>query len=1188
MQVPAPKADSLPTLDPDALRHRASVSAISSAAPQAPSIAATLEPIEGSPARKRKASPSAALGRDDEVPPTTPQLGSEYRHGVSRSNSSRRNSRSDLLGKNVPPSPAIREDSAQASPASANWSSVSKLPSIPSGGLQLSPGFLPSESFDLSTVSNSASEAQVKAAVEKSTRSQHHRTPSSSTRASRRSTPQTVQPSLEQPRVPHAHSHHHSPSTIAHSILKSATEKSHQQGEDIGTVAAHDGGTAEALRKLDGLNAVSPRLSRHSLKDGSGRPGSSGRPSSSGVKRTTPGNSRPGTPGSAGLPRPPLKDRTKSDDAASISSKKLRSRSIVSMKDAQPDASEDDTMQLSKLRHPALSSASSISFPTSTATGSPRAAFPPAGSRRASQARLEHSSSDDWKRGSSSSTAGTSTAESRESTSATSLSGSSAPNRSPNHKRRSSASSEVSSVHSGDGHKVDLDHDGAPIPPVPPLPKDYEAYGRRASSGISPLVTIGSPRESQSSDRTRLLNPFRSSTVDEPSPAIKPTKKWSLTAALGIHRSPSFSHEASPASSSEEVSRQLSSGKKLKSSTDLANSSGDSRRLRHQVGGYPSGDLSASERGRTMSTSTVDTDTTAGTPTVVTSPSTKPRNNVLSPRRTPSGIPFFSRTSTSTTIAGDAPSTPSSKTSDGAGRKSILGLNVFTRSNSSKKPSVPSLSASMTSSASRSNLRASTGPPVDGGDGARKPESSIPVHRRNSITTKASSLMGRKRGKVSHTFVWSPLSRSNESLQTLSSAESPKEEVPPPLPPIQMPAIPPTTVQRVQNLSGEAVPRRSSELNSNSVSRGSRIRTIKESTTRRTLPTITGSPARGSPRTELPQDIEENAQAEAPTSITPTKIPRAVFRAERRSPSLRTKRSDASMDVDKRAPSNGADVSELGLLGSSKRNPDLSGSLIPRTRSVASSGTARSIRRPSKSELKADDSTVPTRRRSVVPEEASEQAPAASSLKTPIKTSAEAYESAAARLAAARRTVAKTQEAQAARDAARRLSAATQPTVTEPLGDVSATSSMLTTSRSTRTLSNKLALPSRISRSSTQPTLAELRPSSASDSVRSPSASTTSTRGTPISEEELRGDEEMMVYVQRQTKKKIAAGMTESEVSKLFEFPEMIGPATAMSPQGKLAYARSLVRVLPLSQSVLQRRYDTIGTTFRTTSAAKS
>ena len=154
-------------------------------------------------------------------------------------------------------------------------------------------------------------------------------------------------------------------------------------------------------------------------------------------------------------------------------------------------------------------------------------------------------------------TAGTSTAESRESTSVTSMSGSSGPNRSPVHKRRSSASSEVSSLHSAEGHKGDrteLDTDGMPIPPVPPLPKNFEAYSRRASSGVSPLVSIDSPRESQSSDRSRLLHHFgRSNTEEQPSPAIKPAKKWSLSAALGIHRSPSFSLEGSPASSTGPV-----------------------------------------------------------------------------------------------------------------------------------------------------------------------------------------------------------------------------------------------------------------------------------------------------------------------------------------------------------------------------------------------------------------------------------------------------------------------------------------------------------------------------------------------------------------------------------------------------------------------------------------------------------
>ena len=53
-----------------------------------------------------------------------------------------------------------------------------------------------------------------------------------------------------------------------------------------------------------------------------------------------------------------------------------------------------------------------------------------------------------------------------------------------------------------------------------------------------------------------------------------------------------------------------------------------------------------------------------------------------------------------------------------------------------------------------------------------------------------------------------------------------------------------------------------------------------------------------------------------------------------------------------------------------------------------------------------------------------------------------------------------------------------------------------------------------------------------------------------MTEEEMRGDEEMQTYVQRQQKKKLAAGMTEADVKKLFEFPETIEPAKAMSAQG--------------------------------------
>ena len=126
------------------------------------------------------------------------------------------------------------------------------------------------------------------------------------------------------------------------------------------------------------------------------------------------------------------------------------------------------------------------------------------------------------------------------------------------------------------------------------------------------------------------------------------------------------------------------------------------------------------------------------------------------------------------------------------------------------------------------------------------------------------------------------------------------------------------------------------------------------------------------------------------------------------------------------------------------------------------------------------------------------------------------------------------------------------------------------TAKSSRTLSGKLGIPTRIARSSTSPSLSL---TAEQHSERSPSASS-SRNATPISEEEYNADKEMSHYVQRQRTKKMAVGASEKELKELFEFPEAQEPSAAMAPKGKscTVYAFDLIHVY-LDVVAAQARY---------------
>ena len=681
-----------------------------------------------------------------------------------------------------------------------------------------------------------------------------------------------------------------SPSAIAHSILRS-TRGSHMEGVDISAYAAADESTADALRKLDGIsNANSPRPSgalphsRQSL--------------SSTAKDTTPRR----TSGSTGLSRQNSKTSQRPSSPhsrpSSTNNKSWgkhavnpsinvagdypanRQNSAVTPQH-QPISSLSSGFRRQSLSAsisaPTLAIASSSSSPQSSANNSKTFTSPaPRPERRASGTRPSFSGAElpptpslSSKRSSSTSLAiGPSIAGSRESTSATSLSTYGSPAHPERGKgRRGSNSSEASSMHSTYdavarsenseiGERSDLSGQRA-IPPVPPLPKDWEAYrpftageslpnsakdsflinSLRDQSPKSPALSEGlnnSASGRSSSNRPLGPRPLRnvsatSSTFPESLPSTPPLPndisgvdgmyltsktptrtKWSLSNALGINRSPHMTSSASSSSFNsfksatgleekslsnesapnerqsrliaERISNLATSTiggslprRKLSSVPDLHSLSGFSSKRLESVPRAVSTSSRDGLRSKTDSLKTGSTDNTVDISAAMAKPAEtlpspgRSRSTLLSPRRTPSGIPFLSRRPStqngthqqSTTLLHPSvsapgssvvpePSTPSTISSheEKTGRKSILGIHLFSRASARKSVSGPSFPLSpkiplQYALPSDTAMKPTTREQLSE-FGVRPSQDS----KRSSMSTRASNLIGRKRGKV--------------------------------------------------------------------------------------------------------------------------------------------------------------------------------------------------------------------------------------------------------------------------------------------------------------------------------------------------------------------------------------------------------------------------------------------------------
>lgn len=490
--------------------------------------------------------------------------------------------------------------------------------------------------------------------------------------------------------------HPQSPAHIAHAIMRTANE----EGVDVDALAGYDDDTAAALRKLDGLGVSRNRARESTTSTGT----HSRRGSVSSLKRSPSTESkhrRPRSKGSeSGIKPPPLDPRQAEAIPAVPSPMSASSSPQVSMSmQGQPPSTANKKVR-----------------PTSEAT--------------LSDHRGSTSSASMLTMGSQ--TTGTHYATSRDSTSYTSNSVSSPAGR-PSSKsgRRSSGGSDLSlsglsessakhntapfesssnSVHRNLAHLDDTS-----IPPVPPLPKDLESYSQPGSAVKETfkhpldMQQVQSPVRSISfsvGDDPPLSAVTEVSSSDGSSPVLStaaslktPSKKWSISSALHIGRTPSTTSSTSGKlgadSSQPRMTRKSSadsagggsfvgslSSRKSSSSNDIATLATARSRMPHSpsLATIASGSSSRlGSRSRKSSFESTDTAATANQSGISrTSESARKSEGVSS------GIPFFARRGSSASQASQNATNSSPELSgkdpkEKSGRKSILGLNFLNR-----------------------------------------------------------------------------------------------------------------------------------------------------------------------------------------------------------------------------------------------------------------------------------------------------------------------------------------------------------------------------------------------------------------------------------------------------------------------------------------------------------------------------
>ncbi|KAH8108194.1 hypothetical protein BXZ70DRAFT_884904 [Cristinia sonorae] len=750
------------------------------------------------------------------------------------------------------------------------------------------------------------------------------------------------------------------------------------------------------------------------------------------------------------------------------------------------------------------------------------------------------------------------------------------------------------------------------VPPVPPLPKELSTFKPAASQmspGSSTTMTAYLAVEGREDNVKARSDGERHTSLEVPvafpgtpsskhqafsmqksvtptsTPAVQktPSKKWSFTGALGkkLAKSPSSSsmtdssakssrtlsftqqlrksgskeQALSPSSkrSSEDWSPINAEGMASELSLHSVSSIGSARRPSPSPSAPPpissskTPDRLVSSRAETASSAS--TSLTASVPPMPNhtplSPSSSLRRGPSSKRLTPSSIPFFRRSSSQSMQFPPQSAVPSSSSPTGYAHSGHLRApanlsptkdsgNVSSTSSSipgsaHKKTSVLSLGlpSLLKGSSSRRSLHSdrdkdtkSTKDPKGSDKEKTKKDDKDRSESRISV------LMGRKRGK------------------TLSSAQ-PKKPEPVALPPMQISALPPATAQRVASLKSAS----SSSLSSNqSASKPTAVTSRVTSQTvssmqkhsdsslrsRNQLPTIAGSPSVGTltqassaSSREPPPSASLNSTS-ALSKETPTKIPRISSRSSAaNSPTLKGNGNGASRRTSviggtgvnsSRTSSPSADLNEFGVLENGQTPKGVAGTSAQRhsVRSSPSTTTSRVPRQISTSNSASTSSTV-----NGVTRKSNRESMSFGGIRKSSTGSVASFSG----------SVPQQQQDPPSTAQSHRFSA-------------------LSPSKGLKLLAPKMTMPApRASGSSSQ---------SISQVMASPSSSRQSLMNTPspapssVDDEEILGDEEMMQYIRRQQAKKLATGVSQSELDAMLKFPEPKPPGKPSSPQAIL------------------------------------
>ena len=594
---------------------------------------------------------------------------------------------------------------------------------------------------------------------------------------------------------------HHSSPSVAHSLLRGTQE---------GWSGLDDTSTAEALRKLDGLHG---RTLRARASVGSGGMASAG----------SRANSRPGTPGTKGASSGwegrdvVINGREKEKDSKPRESAVQPAMSESELSQASPIPNGEVISDSGDYVGPggedyAITSPVPLHAPGKHLSKDPHTS----GSARSSYGLKRGSTS------STSATTGTPTtiASSRDSvTLSTTTSATSTSALSHRHSggklRRGSVGSDISSVHSSDftnqkdrvaalaSGEVAEDSDTVRIPPVPPLPKAYQSPQTNSFSIPPPSSRGGTPSgpstPSEDQDRTLVIPSIDMTPVTPPKPQPSPgrglTKKWSFSTALNL-KMPSSSPSSKDHSAKSPLSPRSSRSARINQSHEsrpsdswsIIDSPGPSAASAPQNRLYPSSSSSSlhpihshpgsptpvsishnrsPERSERAAPSRSETSSSASTQTtsqaVHTLPSPPLKSLPSTKRLTPSNIPFFRRSSSSSIqvsaatespplppIPHHAPSASISTNASKSASNNSLDLvpspsPIQPSAHATRKSSVLSL---LKGSSSRKSIISDRS---DAGKGKEKEDSGKEKKdEKDRSESRISILMGRKRGKVCH------------------------------------------------------------------------------------------------------------------------------------------------------------------------------------------------------------------------------------------------------------------------------------------------------------------------------------------------------------------------------------------------------------------------------------------------------